>query len=83
MITAQDQLNELLARKEKLEADLISNMHGLLTKFTEDTEWYVNQIDVKLVETTTIGDSQPAFYLSDVSTRLAFLTKGGGHVFIS
>lgn len=83
MITAQDELNELLARKEKLEADLISNMHGLLAKFAEDTGWYVNRVEVGLVESTAMGDRQPAFYLSDVSTRLVFLTKGGERVFIS
>ena len=83
MITAQDELNALWERKEKLEADLMSNIHGLLTKFTEETGWHVNRVEVDLVEATDLGDSQPSFFLSDVSTRLVFLTKGGEHVLIS
>jgi hypothetical protein len=80
---AQDEMDELLAKKEKLEADLISTMHTLLTRFSEETGWYVNHIEVGVVEATAIKDSQPSFYLSDVSTRLTFITKSGERVFIS
>ena len=83
MITAQDELNVLMDKKVDLEIALREKIVDLLSQFAMDTGWYVNQMNVEIIEATAIGDSQLRFIPADITTRLAFITKGGERVFIS
>lgn len=62
------EISDFKKYKRDMELELRSHIADAILKFTNETGYYVNSVDVRFVQNELMGSTQVQYLLSDVTT---------------